>query len=400
MAKQNTVLMITNKANDTSGLVKVIDEENFIVEWDNEIKEEFTSEEFNALLENDEFELEEVELEEGTPAQDSISTHSSPDATAKGEADGNPKTRLDMIRAVIGGLADIDTESLVKMFNDQQAMIGGEGDRAGLGAVAAKNQASVAMKPSGASAAMESVIPTLQKAEQDAIFAESSLTDDAKVKMTALFESAVLARVTEEVVKLQVSYDAKLQENTESITTSLIESIDTFLNHAAEEWLKENEVAIESALRSELTSEFLDKLQELFTEHYIDVPEEKVNVIEKLVAENEELNNKLNAKLTEEIETQKTVKEMKKSLALASMSEGLTIVQKDKLKKLAESVDFEDDDKFKVKVTALKEGFLKDTSHDSNIIEEGIEKPEDNKALKSSDAKVSAMANALKNLKI
>ena len=393
MANKNTVLMITNKETDLSGVITPIDENNLTIVWDNEITENYTTADLDALMESNEYEIEEVELEEDTAAQDSIKAHASADVAPGQEADGNPKTRIDMIRAILGGLANVDMQSLVKLFNDQQALVGGEGARAGLEGKAAGNQASIKMKPS---AAMESVIPALQKEEQDAIFAETSLTEEAKSKMTNLFEAAVIARVTEEVVKLQSDYEVRLEENTSTITESLIESIDTYMTHVAEEWLKENEVAIESALRNELVGEFIDKLQGLFTEHYIDVPEEKVNVIEKLVGENEELQNKINDMINENIETQKTIKSLKKNEIISNFSEGLTIPNKDRLKKLVEGLDFEDEESFKNKVKDIKEGFLKEKNTDSNVVTEGI-KEETPK--KTNDSYVDAISRSLSNFK-
>jgi len=395
MANKNTVLMITNKDSNLSGIITPIDENNLTITWDNEMTENYSTDDLDALMESNEYEIEEVELDEDSSAAETIKTHSTADVAPGQQADGNPKTRLDMIRAILGGLANVDMVSLTKLFDDQQALIGGEGSRAGLDADAAKNAASVRMKPS---AAMESVIPALQKDEQDAIFAETSLTEEAKTKMTNLFEAAVIARVTEEAVKLQEDYEKRLEENTQSITESLIESIDTYMNYVAEEWLKVNEVAIESSLRNELVGEFIDKLQGLFKEHYIDVPEEKVNVIEKLVGENEALQEKINEMIEENIETQKNIKNFKKNEIITNFSEGLTITQKDRLKKLVEGIEFENEDTFKNKVKDIKEGFLKEKNSNSNVVTEGLKVEETVK--NSNDSYAEAIARKLSNVKI
>jgi hypothetical protein len=394
---KNTALMITNKESDLSGIIHPIDENNLNIVWEDGAELKMNTTEFDELMESEEYDLSEVEIKEDTPAQDSIKAHSRADVPPGAEADGNPKTRLDMIRAILGNLADLDTVSLTKFLDDQQAMIGGEGTRAGVDGMAAQNAASVSMKPS---AAMESVIPKLQKSEQDAIFSESTLTEEAKTKMTTLFESAVLTRVAEELVKIQDDYNEKLDSNITEITSNLIEQMDTFLNHVGEEWLKENQVAIESSLRNELTSEFIDRLQEVFTEAYIDIPEEKVKVVEKLVKENEELTEKLNSVLNENIERDKKVKMITKENILNNVSEGLTIVEKEKLKKLAETVDFESDKAFTTKIATLKEGFVQQKPSTSNIVTESIHPEKSPEPSNSSDYTISRMAEVLKNAKI
>jgi hypothetical protein len=395
---KKTALVIVNKNDNQTGIVKPVDDNIVTIEWENNENETLTTEDFDALIAGEEYVLEEVELDEDeSPAQGTIKAHGSADVAPGSEGDGNPKTRLDMIRAILGGLADVDTQTLTKYFNDQQALVGGEAARAGIGDNAAKNAASIQMHPS---AAMESVIPKLQKNEQDAIFAESTLTEDAKKKMTTLFETAVISRVTEEAVKLQETYETKLDETITSLTESLIEQIDTYVTHVASEWVKENEVAIESSLRNELVSEFLEKLHGLFVENYIDVPEEKVSVIEKLVKENEELNATLNKKINEDIETQKLIKTFKKNEIINTFSEGLTLPQKDKLKKLSETIEFETEESFKEKLAIVKEGFVREKNNDSNIVSESLVSETPTKTTNSEDVRINRMAEVLKNAKL
>jgi hypothetical protein len=366
MTNKNSIFMVTNNETELTGVLKGIDEEKVSIVWEDDSENIMTNEEFAALLESNELSVE--ELDEDTPAQASIMAHKSADAGF--EADGNPKTRFDWIRMILGPLADMDMASLERYYEEQQAMVGGEGSRAGLDKNAGINQASVQMKPS---AAMESILPKLQQEEQDAIFAESTLTEEAKTKLSTLFETAVASRLTEELVRIQEAYEISLEQNVEKITKSLVESLDTYMTHVAEEWLTENQVAIESTLRSELTMEFIDGLKSLFEEHYIDIPEDKVDVLESVVNENEKLKEELNKKLNEDIETQKLIKSFQKKEIVSAMSEGLTLPQKTKLLQLSESVDFENEAKFKTKLQIVKEGFVKEKNSNSNIITERFE---------------------------
>jgi len=394
MANENTVLMITNKSADLSGIINPIDENNISILWEDETEEYFSSVELDSLLESEDFELEEVEVDEDfSPAQATVVAHKTADVAPGTETDGNPKTKLDWIRAIIGQMADMDMNTLTKIFNDQQALIGGEGDRAGLGNAVSKNQGSIQMHPS---AAMESVVPKLQKDEQDAIFSESTLTEEAKAKVSTLFETAVLTRVSEEVVKLQETYEKKLEENIIQVTENLIENINSYIEYIATEWLKENEVAIESSLRSELTSDFLEGLKNLFKENYIDIPEDKVDVIETLVKENEDLKAKLNSKLNEDIEAVKSLKLVKKENSLLKLSEGLTLAQKERLKKLTEGTEFETEAKFEEKVKIIKEGFLNEKNTNSNLLNEGLETPTN---VVKPNSSIEAMANILSKVK-
>lgn len=353
----NKVYMITDTKKNLSGIIENVNETSVNVKWEDDTETTLTNEALNALLETEDYEVEEVEITEETPAQQSIQTHSSADATTSGEADGNPKTKLDWIRSIIGSLADCDYDTLAHIQDGVLGMIGGEGDRAGLGKNAVQNQASIAMKPSNAGVA-ESVLPKLQKEEQDIIFGETELTEEAKTKITTLFESAVAVRLAEETVKLQEQYEIALEQKVETLSDTLVENINDFLDHVVQEWATENEVAIENSLRTDIAMSLFDSLKEVFLEHNIEIPDDKVDVVEGLVEENKALKEELNKKINEEIEKTKATKLLEKKDAINKLSEGLTIVQKDKLNKLLETVDFEDLEKFTAKAGMIKENFI------------------------------------------
>jgi hypothetical protein len=374
MSDKTTVYVITDKENNLNGVVTNINENEVSIVWENEETQKLTNEELGSLLETDNYDVEEVEVDEEevvegeTPAQASIKMHTTGDATV-GEADGNPKTKLDWIRAIVGGLADVDVETLTRIFNDQQSLIGGEAERAGVAKNAEGNQASIRMKPSAAIG--ESV--KLQKEEMDTLFGESELTEEFKTKLTTLFESSVALRLTEEVVRIQEDFDKKLDESLEKVTEELIETIDGYFNHVTEEWLTENEVAIESSLKSSLVEEFLDGLKNLFQEHYIDVPDERVDVYESLVADYNKSKEDLNKTVNESIEKDKVIKGYQKDKIVSEATLGLTLPQGQKLKTLTESLEFDNEESFKKKVLTVKEGFITKTAKPSNILTENVE---------------------------
>jgi hypothetical protein len=396
MGNKTTVLMISNKENDTVGIVSPIDENTVQITWDQDIKEILTLEEFEVFMENPEVELTEEVLEDEetvdeNSAQDSIKV---PASLNKG--DGNPKTRYETMRSIIGSLADMDTTSLVKYFNDQQAMVGGEAGRAGVDDKSASNMASIKMKPS---AAMENTDIKLDKESQDSIFGESSLSDESKEKISTLFEAAVSAKIIDEVLKLQEMYETKLKDHIEEISTELSESVDEYLNRVAATWLEDNEVAIESSLKMEMFNEFMEGLHGLMTDHYIDLPNDKVDIFEKVVKENEDLNLKINEEINKSIVLEKTINNMKKSNIILNMSEGLTLVQKEKLKKLTENTALTDEIGFKKSIDVIKEGFLKEKNNNSNVLEEGIkEEKQINQPKVSNDSRMNRMADVLSSL--
>ena len=362
-----TAFIITDKEKKVNGIISNIDENTVEIVWEDETSDSLSNDKLDEMLETNKFEVHEVELDEdaadgdtsgSTPAQNTIKTHKTADAN-NGDADGNPKTRFDWVRKIIGGMANMDTETLTKIFNDQQAMVGGAPEHATDGKVGG-NQASIKMHPS---AAMESV--KLQKDEMDKIFGESELTEETKVKLTALFETAVIVRLTEEVVRLQETYEKKLQESITEFTSEIKEDIDYYFNHVTEEWLTDNEVAIESTLKTELTTSFLDGLKTLFNEHYIDIPEDKVDIYEDAKTELENAKTELNKIMNESIEKDKVIITLRKGQLVAEASLGMTIPQREKFNSLIESVELDNEENFKLKLKTIKEGFV-DTKPKAN----------------------------------
>jgi hypothetical protein len=389
-----TAYMITDKENDLTGIVSDVDEGNIQIEWENDKIVTYSNNELKALLETDNYSIEEVTIEEDdNEAQASIRAHTS--TTPPGtEADGNPKTRLEMMLAIVGGLGQMDLQTLTRHFEEQQAQIGGAAEHAGLDGKAGGNQASIQMKPS---AAMSEALLTLEKEEQDAIFGESTLTEDAKVKMTTLFETAVTARVLAETTKIQETLEAKYDTNIKEMSDELVEKMNDFFDYVVNEWVTENRVAIESSLRTQLTKEFVEQLKTLFVENYIEIPEEKVDVLEAVVFENEELKKQINDKINESLAKEKEVKALQKVVAVEQNCEGLTLIQKQKFRSLVAETEYTDVDSFNKKATLIKESFLKVPTKESNILREGIVEEVEANIVPSSDPAIARVAALLGN---
>jgi len=216
----------------------------------------------------------------------------------------------------------------------------------------------------------------------DAMFDGEDLSEQFKEKASTIFEMAVNYRIGEITEQLEELYADKLNEKVEEIEESyaqqlqdLTGKIDQYLNYVVEEWLKENEVAVETSLRSEITEDFIHGLKNLFAEHYIEVPEEKVNVVEELALRVEELEAKLNEAVNENIELRDSLNEMSTEEIFNEVSEGLTLSQVEKFKKLAEGVDFDEVESFKKKLLIVKENYFpsNDVKKTSNLLEESFD---------------------------
>jgi hypothetical protein len=149
-----------------------------------------------------------------------------------------------------------------------------------------------------------------------------------------------------------------LEEAVEAVKTDLTEKVNDYLSYVVEQWIADNEIAIETGLRSELTEDFISGLRNLFAEHYIDVPAEKVDLVEELASKVEELEANLNEEIERGIETKKALVESRKQEIAREISEGLTATQVEKIKSLAESVEFSTEDEYKDKLEAIRENYF------------------------------------------
>lgn len=240
------------------------------------------------------------------------------------------------------GIEDTDPENNVKPTGDMSA----------------KNKASVAMKGSAV------------KEDLTGIFGDS-LTEEELEKAAALFEAAIALKVAQ----IEEDYAAALDEEVAAVKAQLTEQVDQYLSFVAEEWIAENEVAIESSLKNELTEEFIEGLKNLFAEHYIDVPSDKVDVLESLAAKVEELESRLNEEINEKIELKNVINGYSVKDAFAEVTEGLTLTQVEKFRVIAESLEFNGDlDSYRTKLETIKENYFSGKPvASSNILTEEFE---------------------------
>lgn len=236
------------------------------------------------------------------------------------------------------------------------------------------------------------------KEDIDALLQGEELSEEFVSKATTIFEAAVMSRVEEIAEEVESQLHEQYEQAVEELKEDFAAKIDDYLNYMVEEWMKENELAIESGLRAEIVEDFIGGLRNLFAEHYIDIPEEKVDVVQEMADKVEELETKLNEEISRSIEYRKEINEQKKTQAIQAVCEGLTQTQHEKLKSLAESVEFTSEEEFADKISTLKEAYTPSTSKAAELsaLEEGVEVPEDKPTKQiSGDPLINAAMNSI-----
>ena len=196
------------------------------------------------------------------------------------------------------------------------------------------------------------------KEDVDALFNGESLSEEFRTKATTIFEAAVQSRVEKIVEDVISDNDKILEEAFEEIKLELSEKVDEYLNYVVEQWVEDNKVAIETGLRAELTEDFINGLKNLFNEHYIEIPEEKVDVAEELAVKVVELEEAVAAAAAERVSLAEELNAAKKNEVIRKICEGLTEVQISKMKSLAEGVEFTTEGEFNNKLAVIRENYF------------------------------------------
>ena len=193
------------------------------------------------------------------------------------------------------------------------------------------------------------------------VSADADLSEEFKDKAATIFETAVKTRIKEQSAILEAQFEEKLVSETETIKEAMVEKVDSYLNYVVEEWMKENELAVERGIRTEIAEDFITGLKGLFKEHYIDVPEEKYNVLDDLTGQVKDLESKLNEQIEKNVNLSKDVSESKRVSLVASVSEDLADTEKEKFASMAENVEFDSAEKFQEKLETIKESYFPKT---------------------------------------
>jgi hypothetical protein len=240
------------------------------------------------------------------------------------------------------------------------------------------------------------------KEDIDALFADdSTISEDFKSKVSTIFEARVQDRISQIQEEIESEYAGMLEEAITSVRNDLTEKVDDYLSYVVEQWMADNEIAIESGLRSELTDDFIAGLRNLFAEHYIDVPAEKVDLVDELAGQVEELEAKLNEEIERGVEFKKALVESRKNEVTREVCDGLISTQVEKIKSLAESVEFSTEDEYKNKLETIRENYFPSgiKKADESQLNEQVEDAEGEKKV-INDPFVAAVSNAISKTKI
>jgi len=235
------------------------------------------------------------------------------------------------------------------------------------------------------------------KEDMNALLGDENLSEEFVSKATTIFEAAVIARTESILEDIQKELYEQFEEAVEEVKEDLATKVDDYMNYMAEEWMKENTLAVEKGLRAEIVEDFITGLKGLFEDHYIDIPEEKVNVVEELTTRVEELEDSLNEQINAAIQLKKELNEKIKTEAIHAVCEGLTQTQVEKMKQLAESVEFTSEEEFADKVVTIRESYFENQvkSANSSALNEEITVEEEDKKFVSSDPAIAQYAQSI-----
>lgn len=300
-------------------------------------------------------------IEEGTDAANSLKP---------GAAPGDSKAET--LATFTSLLAQLGKEDLSNLFNDVQSQFG-PNKAPGAEDKSASNKATVNMKPSAA------IGKGAWKEDVDDMFSADELSEEFREKAETIFEAAVNTRINLEIARLEEQYEERfeteLQETSEKIFEDISGKLDQYLDYVVEQWMAENQIAIESSLRTEIAENFITGLQNLFSEHYITVPDEKIDLVAEMKAELDEVKAKLNETLDEKIELEAIINEATAISILDDVSEGLAETQVEKLRTLSEGIEYSDAEVYRKKLEIIKENYFstKSKSTPTGLITESID---------------------------
>lgn len=295
---------------------------------------------------------------------DQIDEASAADTLKPGAGSGGGDTKAEMLSTFTSMLAQLGKEDLSKLFNDAQAVFG-PNKAPGAEDKSAANRGTVDAKPSAA------VGKGAWKEDIDAMFSgsEDELSEEFRERAETVFEAAVNTRATLETarleeefaakaVELEEKFEADLQETANKIFEDVSAKLDQYLDYCIEQWMEDNKIAVENSLRTDVAESFIEALHGLFTEHYITVPESKVDIVAEMKAELDEVKAKLNESVDKQLELQAVIDEATKEATLDEVSEGLAETQIEKLRTLAEGIEFADASAYRKKLEIVKEQYF------------------------------------------
>jgi len=339
-------------------------------------------------------------------------TDSNPDATKKvkpvsgdaqqksaGAADAMPKLKEEQDETVEEGSEEIKEAS--KDEEDKEEMMSMKAMKMKKAEMEPKDKEEMMMKKASYKKE-ETEDETIDvSADVDALVKDEDLSEEFKSKAATIFEAAVNSKVKEAKKKMMAGYEEKLKEESEKAKGELVEKVDSYLAYVVEEWMKENELALERGIKGEIAEDFISGLKKLFEEHYISVPDEKYDVLEDQASKIESLETKLNEEIEKNVELNKENSEQKRTSIVAEMGEDLAETSKEKFNKLAEEVEYKNEEDFRAKVSTIKESYFGAKKEASSDIDDvAVGESTENVDLSKSMAAYTAAITKTKDIKL
>ena len=259
--------------------------------------------------------------------------------------DPMPKTKAGMIAAMVHNMQKMDKKKINAMYTQYNST----DPEAFEGEPIAEDEAKPTVK-------VEADFKDDLKA---LVNEEATLSDEFKQKAEIIFETAINSKVNAEIDRLEEKYNEELAEEIESTKADLVEKVDSYLNYVVEGWMEENKLAIQNGLRTEIAEDFMNKLKDLFTESYIEVPEGKTDMVEELADTVDDLETKLNKATDDAISMAEELENFRRDAVIREASKDLADTQVEKLTKLVDNIDYEDQETFAQKVATVKESYFK-----------------------------------------
>ena len=273
-----------------------------------------------------------------------------------------PSTKAGILNAAVEMFKKAKKHEAQAMFAKLTAVDESEDDGSvnkGINAAPKTGDKSIKAKPSDASAKQEGTDFDYSEDLDALVSDEATLSEGFRAKAEAIFEATLKSKLSAEIDRLESEYAQNLEEEVGEVQTSMVEKVDNYLNYVVESWMKENEVAVTTGLRTELAEDFMESLQTVFKEHYIEVPEGKADLIDDMADQVSELEESLNKTTEENIKLHETAQSYERADVIREASSGLADTEAEKLASLVESVDFEDKETFTTKVKTIRESYFK-----------------------------------------
>jgi len=303
------------------------------------------------------------------------------------EAVALPKTKTAMINAMLGAMKGMKKDEIASNWGKINAAFGADDEEEEDDEDKEKEESKKSVRE----------VKKVTKEDIDvsddvkALFGDEDLTEEFKTSATTIFEAAVISKINETLETACIDLDAEVEAEKEIMAEEISTRLDDYLEYVVEEWTKDNALAVQQGIRSEITENFMQGLRQLFTENYIDIPEEKTDLVDELASKVQELETSVNEEMEKNITLSKDLNEMKKEKILKTVSESLSETQTEKLRSLSDGIEFEDDEDYQEKLETVKENYFPS----EEAVETGDEEPLDIDDKKEAEGSMSAYTHAI-----